>query len=380
MDRVTRVSFRTFIAECGGSCGDLGTFLPHVIGAITVGGLAPFGVLFAFAVFLIGSGWFYRIPMAVQPMKAVSAVILTAGLTPGEVAAAGVMLGLLLLVFGVSGLIARVARLIPQSVSIGLQFGLGLLMGVLGLKLILAGPIIGIVALIMLLLVMRVPNCPAAPVTLAASALIGWALGTASFPEVAMTIGVPQIVVPAWSDFWRAFGIAVVPQLALTLTNAVIMTAALSRDLFPRATAVSERNLAITSGLANIVLSPFGAMPMCHGAGGLQAQYRFGGRTGVAPVILGVALLVLAIAFSTSAVKVLQVIPVGAVGALLILAGTDLALSRRLIDAKPSCRPVIGVAALLTLLVNPAVGLLFGWLAEIIRAAIMRKFVFRDLS
>ena len=375
---MTRVSFRTFIAECGGACGDLGTFLPHVIGAMTVGGLAPFGVLFGFALFFIGSGWFYRIPMAVQPMKAVSAVILTAALSPGEVAAAGLMLGVLLLVLGVSGLITRVARLIPQSVSIGLQLGLGLLMGVLGLKLILAGPVIGVVALVMLFVLMRVPHCPAAPVTLAVSALIGWALGTTSFPEIAMSIGVPQIVAPAWSDIGRAFGIAVVPQLALTLTNAVIMTAALSRDLFPHATAVTERNLAITSGLANIVLSPFGAMPMCHGAGGLQAQYRFGGRTGLAPVIVGAILLMLAIAFSTSAVKVLQVIPVGAVGALLILAGSDLALSRRLVDAKPSCRPVIGVAALLTLLVNPALGLLFGWLAEIIRAAIMRRFVLRE--
>jgi hypothetical protein len=37
----------------------------------------------------------------------------------------------------------------------------------------------------------------------------------------------------------------------------------------------------------------------------------------------------------------------GAVGALLILAGTDLAISRRLFDGKPSCMPVIGVTALL---------------------------------
>lgn len=129
---MARVSFRTFIAECSGACGDLGTFIPHVIGAITVAGLNPFGVLAGFAVFLVGSGWFYEIPMAVQPMKAVSAVILTTGMTPGEIAAAGIMLGIVLLVLGVSGLIGHVARLIPQSVSVGLQLGLGLLMGLLG--------------------------------------------------------------------------------------------------------------------------------------------------------------------------------------------------------------------------------------------------------
>ena len=377
---MARVSLRTFIAECAGSCGDLGTFIPHVIGAITVAGLAPFGVLFGFAVFLIGSGWFYKIPMAVQPMKAVSAVIITAGMTPGEIAAAGMMLGVVLFVLGISGLIGRVARLIPQSVSAGLQLGLGLLMGVLGVKLILMTPVIGIVALVMLFGLTRVPHCPAAPITLVASALVGWAMGSTTFPDVAMSMGVPQIVVPNWSEIWRGFEIAVVPQLALTLTNAVIVTAALSRELFPLAMSATERNLAVSSGLANIVLSPLGAMPMCHGAGGLQAQYRFGGRTGLTPVILGAVLLVLAMLFSTSAAQLFEIIPIGAVGALLILAGTDLAVSRRLFDAKPSCWPVIAVTALLTLFTNPALGFLFGWLAEIIRTAIERRGTLRERS
>ena len=371
---MARVSLRTFIAECGGSCGDLGTFIPHVIGAIAVAGLAPFGVLSGFALFLIGSGWFYKIPMAVQPMKAVSAVILTAGMTPGEIAAAGMMLGIILLVLGVSGLIGRAARLIPQSVSAGLQLGLGLLMGVLGAKLILATPIIGVAALVTLLALARVPHCPAAPITLALAVFIGWVTGDTPRPDhVSIALGLPQFVIPSWAEIGRSFEIAVIPQLALTLTNAVIVTAALSRELFPLAPAASERNLAISSGLANVLLAPLGAMPMCHGAGGLQAQYRFGGRTGLTPIILGTVLLVLAIAFSGSAVQLFRIIPIGAVGALLIIAGTDLAVSRRLFDANASCWPVIGVAALLTLLANPALGLVFGWLAEMIRAAIVRR-------
>ena len=78
---------------------------------------------------------------------------------------------------------------------------------------------------------------------------------------------------------------AVLPQITLTLTNAVIVTAALARELFPASAEVaSERNLALSSGFANVLLCPFGAMPMCHGAGGLQAQYRYGARTGLAPI------------------------------------------------------------------------------------------------
>jgi MFS superfamily sulfate permease-like transporter len=97
-----------------------------------------------------------------------------------------------------------------------------------------------------------------------------------------------------WGEVWRAVELAVVPQLPLTLTNAVIVTAALCRDLFPeRAGRATVRNLALTSGAMNLLLAPFGAMPMCHGAGGVAAQHRFGARTGLAPVLLGMVLLVL---------------------------------------------------------------------------------------
>jgi predicted benzoate:H+ symporter BenE len=364
---------RSLIQECSGACGDLGTFIPHVIGAITVAGLAPGGVLLGFAVFLIGSGLFYGLPVPVQPMKAVSAVILTDGLRPGEVAAAGMILGGVLVTLGATGAIGRIARLIPQSVSVGLQLGLGLLMAMLGLRLILATPLLGFASLALLFLLQRIPNFPAAPITLGIAVLIGWSSGS-SAPSLAASVWNPHLIVPTWGDLWRSIELAVIPQLSLTLTNAVIVTAALARDLFPETGAVaSERNLSISSGLANILLSPLGAMPMCHGAGGLSAQYRFGSRSGVAPIIFGVVLLILAIGFADHAAPFFGLIPVGAVGALLIFAGTDLAVSRRLFDARPSCWPVIGIAALVTLTVNPAVGLGAGWLSELVRAAIVRR-------
>jgi len=368
-----RRGFRRLLQECGGACGDLGTFIPHVIGAITVGGLAPAGVLFGFAVFLIGTGVFYGLPMPVQPMKAVSAVILTGGLRPGEAATAGVMLGGVLLVLGATGAIERFARLIPQSVSAGLQLGLGLLMGLLGISLMLETPLIGVGSLALLVLLGRVPYCPAAPITLGAAVAAGWLGGSAELPHATWRWSLPFLVAPTWPEVWRSFEIAVLPQLSLTLTNAVIVTASLARELFPGGAGIaSERNLALSSGLANILLSPFGAMPMCHGAGGLQAQYRFGARTGLAPILLGSTLLILAVGLADDAAAVFAMIPTGAVGALLIMAGTDLAVSRRLFDARPSCWPVIGVTALVTLVINPALGLVLGWICELVRATLAR--------
>jgi hypothetical protein len=332
-------ALRNLAQECSGACGDLGTFIPHVVGAITVAGLAPAGVLLGFAVFLIGTGLFYGLPMPVQPMKAVSAVILTDGLRPGEVAAAGMMLGIALLVLGATGAIDRFARLIPQSVSAGLQLGLGLLMSVLGIKLTFETPVIGFVSLALLLILARVPYCPAAPITLAAAAVAGCLGASGSAPsEIRLTLSAPQLVIPSWPEVWHSVGIAVLPQLSLTVTNAVIVTASLSREYFPANGAVaSERNLAISSGLANLLLSPLGAMPMCHGAGGLQAQYRFGARTGLAPIIFGSVLLVLAIGFAEDAAALFAIIPAGAVGALLIFAG---AASRSRAACSTRARPV----------------------------------------
>jgi predicted benzoate:H+ symporter BenE len=367
----------SIVQELAGACGDLGTFIPHVIGAMTVAGLAPASVLFGFAAFLIATGLFYGLPLPVQPMKAISAVILTGGLRPGEVAAAGIMIGVVLLVLGFTGWIGRLARAIPQSVSAGLQLGLGLLMGVLGLKLILENPWLGFGSLALLFALTRIPRCPAAPVALAAAIGAGWATGNVgTTPGLAVAPGMPHLIVPSWPEVWRSFEVAVLPQLSLTLTNAVIVTASLARELFPAiGAAASERRLAVSSGIANVLLCPFGAMPMCHGAGGLAAQFRFGARTGFAPIIFGSVLLVLAVGFAEHAAVLFALIPIGAVGSLLIFAGTDLAISRRLFDGRPSCLWVIGATALVTVIVNPALGLVLGWVAELIRAAIVRRFI-----
>ena len=209
---------------------------------------------------------------------------------------------------------------------------------------------------------------------LLAATFAAWSTGEAAPPSsihVALTL--PVFSLPDPAEFWRGLAQGAVPQLPLTLTNAVLVTAALCRALYPaQAARASERNLLLSTGLANLLLAPFGAMPMCHGAGGVQAQHRFGARTGLASIVLGTVLLVLALGFSGSAAALLAAIPSGAVGALLLVAGGDPALSRRLFDARPSCWPVIGITAAATLLADPALALVSGWLAAQMRAAIIR--------
>lgn len=101
----------------GGAFGDLGTFLPHVIAAITVVGMSPSGVLVSFGLFYLAAGALYGIPMPVQPMKAASAAVLVEAMAPAEVAGAGLVIGAFFLLAGASGFSTQLTRKVPASVS-----------------------------------------------------------------------------------------------------------------------------------------------------------------------------------------------------------------------------------------------------------------------
>ncbi len=96
---------------------------------------------------------------------------------------------------------------------------------------------------------------------------------------------------------------------------------------------VNERNLAITTGLGNLLAVPFGGYPMCHGARGLAGHVRSGARTATAPVLIGFVIVTLGIGFGASGYALLKTIPNAVLGALLPFSGIELALSSRVEDS-----------------------------------------------
>src|SRR5205085_12481719 len=114
----------------------LGTFLPHIVGAITIVGMEPTGILTTFGLFYALSGAFYGIPMAVQPMKAASSAVLIEPMDPGAIAGAGLVIGAFFLLMGITGVVSRLARVLPGTIAAGLQLGLGLSLAALGVHLI----------------------------------------------------------------------------------------------------------------------------------------------------------------------------------------------------------------------------------------------------
>jgi hypothetical protein len=368
----TGAPFGLSLRELSGALGDLGTLLPLMLGSIAVVGLAPLPVLAGFAIFYIATAAWYRLPIPVQPMKAVAVVLLTAELSPAALAASGVMLGGALLLLGLTGWITRLARIVPQSVLAGLQLGLGLALALLSLDLMATAPLLAVVTVGLLLGLLLVPHAPAALIALVAALLLAPLLGAEGTVLTRVAPAFP-LAWPSAADLEDAFSLLVLPQLSLTFTNAVLLTALVAGDYFgERAAHVTPRRLSVSSGLANLLLTPLGALPMCHGAGGLAAHYRFGARSGTAPLLLGLALLAVALLPGGLGLALLAAIPAAALGALLVVAAGELALSRRLFDCRPSCWPVIGVTAAITLWADPFWGLLAGAAAELVRLAAIR--------
>ncbi len=362
------------LREASGALGDLGTLLPLMLGAIAVAGMSAQPVLVGFAVFYVLTAIVYRLPVPVQPMKAVAAVLLLGGVTPGAVAVSGVLIGVALVLMALTGVVARLARLVPQSVLAGLQLGLGVALGLVALRLMGDAPVFAVIGLAALG-VMLWRGWPAAILFLGGAVAAGMVLDLPGLAVEAES-GLALSAIPAMADVTVAVNQLVLPQLSLTLMNAVLLTSLVAGDCFAeRAERVTPRKLALTSGLANLCLAPFGALPMCHGAGGVAAHHRFGARTGGAPLMLGLGLFALAVV--PGALSVVTAVPVPALGALLLVAAADLAAQRRIIDCKPSCRPVIGVTAAVTVLADPFFGLVAGTVAEMIRVAVVRRIIQR---
>lgn len=359
-----RHSLVALSGDISGAFGDLGTLLPYVIAGIGLGVLAPGAVFLGFAAGYLLVALVYRAPIAVQPMKALGAVILTGGLTAAETALAGALLGLVLLALAATPLLGRAARALPQSVVTGLQAGLGLMLAALALEMMATGWWLALPAVAMLALSWVWPRGPWALVVILTAV---WLAPSDGQPLVSET----AVIVDGLSLTAVAGGM--LAQLPLTLLNAVVVAAAVSHSLFPDAAPrVSERRLAASSGLLNLVLAPLGAMPMCHGAGGMAAHYRFGARSWVAPLTMAAACALAALQ-GEAVVAWLASIPAPVVGALLAFAGVELMLGKRLFDARPDCRPVIAITAVATLFGSVLIGLTAGLASEQLRRHLVRR-------
>jgi hypothetical protein len=99
----------------------------------------------------------------------------------------------------------------------------------------------------------------------------------------------------------------------------------LANDLLPHIPTPGVTSIGISVALMNLIGGWFGAMPVCHGSGGLAAQYRFGARSGASIILLGIFKMVLGFFFGESLVSLLKVYPKALLGVMVLAAGLELA-------------------------------------------------------
>ena len=332
--------------ELAGAFGDLGTLLPIVVGMILINKLSPTTVFLSFGLFYLITGFYYRLPVPVQPLKAVGAIAIAypAQITEPVIGASGIIFGAILVLLYFTRTVDTLAKLFTQPVVRGIQLALGLVFLKKGIELIVdknlflsgvAGRfaeyqinlILGLVVFAMVLALLDNKKMPAALAAVAVGIGAGLALGGGDGLSLSFGPTEVRMVSPTLHDFWIAFIMLILPQIPLTIGNACVGTADTCSMLFPDSPLLEKTSagrFALTMGIANLPAGFFGAVPMCHGTGGLAAHYRFGARTGGAPIMIGALFVVMALAFGELGFGILSIIPNAVLGVLLIFAGLEL--------------------------------------------------------
>lgn len=312
--------------ELSGAFGDIGTDLPLLAGMILASGLNPAIVLIVFGAAQIASALFYAVPMPVQPLKAVAALVIAGGITAPQILGAGLSIGLIMLALTATGLLVRLRTVVPKPVIRGIQLGLGFKLSLLALTRYIpaegvAGVVLaGVCAMIVLLLLGSRRCPPALPVIgLGLVYALCFNRGAVSW-EGSAAFALPQMVRFSVDDVFQGMILLALPQIPLSLGNSLFATHQIAGDLFPERD-IKLETIGYTYSVLNIVIPFFGGVPVCHGSGGMAGHYVFGGRSGGSVLIYGFILLALGATFGAGLDGILHIFPLPVLGVILATEG-----------------------------------------------------------
>jgi sulfate permease, SulP family len=363
--------------ELSGAVADLGVLVPIAVALIVQNGLSPTAVLLPAGALYVVVSFVYRLPVPVQPLKALGAIAIAKGLGADEIAAAALILGAIFVVLGRIGALDLAARAFPRALIRGVQLTVGLLFLKIAWDLVTDPPqSFGHLA---------TPPSWALPLA-AVAVVVAFALRRHPISLALVAVGAIVMFVRAGGDvafgpsslslpslnsatFWSAFTVLVLPQLPLSFANSCLATADAARVYFgdEKAERVRPGRLASTFGTANLFSGLISGMPVCHGAGGMTAHVAFGARTGGAPLALGTVLIALALIAGSGLAALLPAFPLPILAALLATAGIlHIALLRDL-RGTPSWALAVGVGVVgfeVNLAIAVGLGLAIWWLAR----------------
>ncbi|EEP81278.1 conserved hypothetical protein [Uncinocarpus reesii 1704] len=325
------------LAEISGALGDLGTFLPILIALAVNGSISLPATLVFSGLYNILTGVFFGIPLPVQPMKAIAAVAISRSFCAGEIAAAGSFVGAVILLFSTTGALRWFAGVVPIPVVKGIQVGAGLsLVVAAGAKikgeLSWLGPrwvdnylwtIAAFAGLVVTNIYRRAPYGLILFLLGLVFAFAVLATSDGRFPSWGLEL--PGVVRPSLDEWTRGIMEAGIGQIPLTTLNSIIAVVHLAGDLLPDVRTPSITSIGLSVSGMNLLGVWFGCMPVCHGSGGLAAQYRFGARSGASVIVLGVVKLIVGVFLGNTLIDLLKAFPTAFLSVMVIAAGLELA-------------------------------------------------------
>ncbi len=318
--------------EFAGAFGDIGTDFPLIIAMILAANLHAPSVLIVYGLMQILTGLTYKIPMPVQPLKAMATLVIAQKIAGPILLGAGLSIGLVMLVLSFTGLLDKLTKLVPKAVIRGLQLGLGISLCSLACKEYIAadklwGYLLAFGAFLIVIFFIDNKKFPASILVIGLGFLYAFIVSV-DFQALFQAIGVsfPRMTVPAVEDVSKGFVLLALPQIPLSLGNSIMATKQVTSDLFPERTDLTVKKIGITYSLMNLIVPFLGGVPVCHGAGGMIGHYTFGGRTGGSVIIYGLFYIGIGIFFGNSFEEVIKVFPLPILGVILLVEGISLML------------------------------------------------------
>ncbi|MFC1628933.1 putative sulfate/molybdate transporter [Gemmatimonadota bacterium] len=364
------------LSEWAGAVGDLGILLPFAFALVVFNGFPPERLLFLWGLTYIVTGWYYRVPVSVQPLKAMVVIAIASGYGISELASTALFFGVLMISLSATGLIRILQRFFSISLIRGVQLGLGFILFQTSVTMITTnGILLGgtsidlllnlfltLVAIVIIALLQSRWNLPAGLLVIIVSIVVVCVYGYHGMSYMSGE-GLLQFTLPQLGFLGTALVVLIIPQVPLTLGNAVYAASDACCTFWPdRSVRATPTRLGYSIGISNIAIGLSGGFPICHGAGGIAAHARFGGRTGGTTMLLGGFLLLCALIRPLS--DLLFAIPLPVLGALLILTSWKLIVLVRDLKKAPEIitASVVGLLSYITR--NLTIALLAGLLIE----------------
>lgn len=148
-------NFEFSLTELAGALGDFGPLNPFFIGYVALLGLDPFGIFFAMGLSNLVLGLVYKLPLPIEPKKAIGTIALENRWLASQVYLSGLLTGVVWLILSFTKLVKRIARVTPVCVIRGVQLGLLLILLKESLEFMWTDVLLAVVCVVVVLLLLK---------------------------------------------------------------------------------------------------------------------------------------------------------------------------------------------------------------------------------